>query len=109
VGISWVDQPDGFRYFIGVPVEPGAPAPAGMRQVSIPSLEFVACDHRGGEVAASIRKLFLWMSDHGLQHDQSCLTYLEEYPTVADPSGPRCMKVLVPVLRGSGSEEDDDF
>jgi hypothetical protein len=39
------------------------------------------------------------MADHGLPHDTSRVTYLEEYPPDLDVAGPPRLRLFVPVLR----------
>lgn len=97
IGISWNDRLDGFRYFIGIRVEPDSEVPPGMSQIDVPPLRCATCNHQSGDVTLSYQMLFRWIDEHGFDHDTRVLTHLEEYPLPYVPDAPPRLRLLVPI------------
>ena len=103
-GISWNDRPDGFRYFVGIPVAADAATPDGLSRVRVPRMRCACLDHGDGDATGSYRRLFDWMAERGIAHDTSALSLVDDYPIDTDPHAVTGLRLRVPVAADSVPE-----
>jgi predicted transcriptional regulator YdeE len=100
VGLTWIDRPDGFRYFVGFALE-GSDLPEGCSAVEVPEMEYADIWHGPGDgsVVENYRAMMEWMAGMGLRHETSVFHQREEYSPDVDLSAPPSLRLMLPVGR----------
>ncbi len=104
VGLTWLDRPDGFRYFVGIAIEDGEAAGPGLQTLDLPEMSFASSWHGAddGNVVDHYLRMIEWIEDEGLRRDFSVFHQREEYPPDYDLAGPPVLRLLMPVVAHPG-------
>lgn len=98
VCLSFNDQPDGFRCFVGVAAgEVGATD--GLVRVDLPARRHVAAWHgeADGDVVAHYGRMIGWLASRGLTRAETGPHHREEYPRDGDFDGPPVLRLMLPL------------
>ncbi|MBO6901851.1 MAG: GyrI-like domain-containing protein [Rhizobiaceae bacterium] len=101
VGLTWLNRPDGFRYFVGIDTDRPAP---DFETLDVPGMRCASLWHgaESGTVVESYGRMMRGLQDAGIDRDQSFCDQREEYPPDFDLSAPPALRLLLPV-RGDGA------
>jgi hypothetical protein len=100
VGLTWLDRPGGFRYFVGIAIEDGEAAGPGLQTLDLPEMSFASSWHGAddGNVVEHYLRMIEWIADEGRRRDVSIFHQREEYPPDVDLAGPPVLRLLMPVI-----------
>ncbi len=99
VGISWNDRPDGFRYFVGVPVSEAGALSHFDARIELPATICAAAWHAAddGDVIAHYGRMIEWISASGHMRNTAAYHHREEYPRDADFDAAPELRLMIPV------------